>query len=129
VKAARAFLAALREGYQRDDACERALSLLTADSRSVFEAQGQEDRARSARYSRPRACTTSVPAARVFAGLQPKTARLISQESSSAIVGVERYEGDPTSYRLPGFWPSRWIVTTAEMRLVQEAGAWRVALP
>jgi hypothetical protein len=130
VKAARAFLAALRDGYPRDDACERALSLLTADSRSVFEAQGQEDRTRSARNSpRPRACTTSVPAARMFAGLQPKTARLISQENGRAVVGVERYEGDPTSYRIPGFWPSRWIITTAEMQLVEETGRWKVALP
>lgn len=130
VKAARTFLAALREGYQRDEACEQALSLLTAESLNVFRGEAQEDRARQAHYSsRPRACTVSVPAARVFDGLRPKSARLISQESGRAVVGIERYDADPTSYRLPGFWPSRWIVTTAEIRLAEEAGRWKVALP
>jgi hypothetical protein len=54
---------------------------------------------------------------------------LISQESGRAVVGIERYDADPTSYRLPGFWPSRWIVTTAEVRLAEEAGRWKAALP
>jgi hypothetical protein len=54
---------------------------------------------------------------------------LISQESGRAVVEIERYDADPTSFRIPGFWPSRWIVTTAEIRLAEEAGRWKAALP
>jgi hypothetical protein len=130
VKAARAFLAALREGRLEDEACERALSLLTPASRDVFRTEAQEDQGRHVyRRSPPRTCTVWVPSARAFEGLDPKTARFISQQNGRAIVGIERREADPTSFRVPGFWPSRWIVTQAEMQLIDEAGQWKIALP
>ncbi len=126
VKAARAFLAALsRATLKDDDACEHALSLLTASSRATFEGQARTgDRRRTAAGS---PCRT--PAAHLFLGLRPDTARLASLTDDRATVGIERHEADPKSFLVPGFWPTRYIVSSAEIRLVEEAGHWKVVAP
>jgi|GEM_PF-4488460 len=126
VKAARAFLAALGNSTLKDgEACERALSHLSAASRSELEAQiVAGDKGRGAASSPCRALM-----ARSFLGLQPRTARLASESGGRATVAIERHEADPKSFLVPGFWPTRYLVTPAEMRLVEEAGQWKVVAP
>jgi len=121
VKAARAFLAAFGHGD-----CERALALLSAASRRAVEADMAAQRP-VRDVSGPRACWT--PAMRAFHGLRGKSARLAFQADGAATVSLDHYEADPKSFLIPGFWPTRFIVTPAQMRLVAEAGAWRVVVP
>jgi hypothetical protein len=123
VKAARTFLAALSNAARKDgEACERALSHLTASRRAMFEAQ-----ARSGYRWRASPCGTA--AAHSFLGLQPNTVRLASQTSGRATVSIDRQKADPKSFLVPGFWPTRYIVTTAEMQLIKETGSWKVVGP
>ena len=64
-----------------------------------------------------------------FLTYQSETATLKSQSDSGAVVDVERFEGDPESFLIPGFWPTRYNVIHEEMRLVLEAGGWKVVVP
>lgn len=68
-------------------------------------------------------------ALRAFLAYSPNTAQIASQTAGRATVSLERHEGDPTSYLIPGFWPTRTIVTPVTMRLVEESGQWKVLLP
>jgi hypothetical protein len=126
VKAARNFLEAVSRGtLNNDKACERALSHLTSSSRARFEAQARSaDRWRSA-AALP--CRTA--AARSFFGLRPDTARLAWQTGDRATIAIQRHAADPKSFLVPGFWPTRYIVTATEMHLTKEAGQWKVVAP
>jgi hypothetical protein len=121
VKAARAFL----EAFGRGD-CERALSLLSSAGRGVVEAEMAAQH-RPPSVSVPRSCWT--PAMRVFHGLRATSARLESQTNHTAIISLSQHAADPKSFLLPGFWPTRYIVTASEMHLAEEGGAWKVVLP
>lgn len=121
VKAARTFLDAFASGD-----CVRALPMLSAASRDAIAAQMRAERPGQS-ISTPRSCWTS--ATRVFHGLQSKSAQLASQVGDTAIVNIEHREADPKSFLIPGFWPTRYVVTRSEMRLVAESGAWRIMVP
>jgi hypothetical protein len=66
---------------------------------------------------------------RQFLMYQRDTAVLKSQSVSTAIVAVERYEADPKSFLIPGFWATRYNMFPEEIRMVQEAGTWKVVVP
>jgi hypothetical protein len=117
VKAVRAFLEALRG---RD--CEPALAFLAEASRRAVEARAAAQRTLPGMRP-PQACRWA------FHGLRAQTAQLKSQEAGRAVIAIERHESDPKSFLIPGFWATRSIVTPAEMRLVDEGGAWKVVVP
>lgn len=121
VRTVRAFLDAFRNGD-----CARALTFLSAASRKAVEVQIQAQRQGYER-STPRSCW--IAATRVFHGLQSKSARVSSQAGTRSFVSVERREADPTSFLMPGFWPTRYFVTQAEISVMQEEGEWRIVLP
>jgi len=124
VKAARAFVSALNEAaLRKHGACERALSVVAATSRSALEAQVP----RGKDWQAENPCWAL--SAHSFRGLRRGTAQLSSQTTSHAIVSIERHEADPNSFLIPGFWPTRWTVTPTEMRLVEEGGTWKVVAP
>lgn len=125
VKATRVFLAALQSAaLSGDEGCERALALLAASSRKRLET---EARSMSGRHIRASACRTR--SALFFLGLQPRTALLKAQTGGQAVVSIERHEADPKSFLIPGFWPTRSIVSTVEVQLIEEVGGWKVTLP
>lgn len=125
VKAARLFLTEMRNAaYKNDDvACANALSMLSAASRQALEIEAQM---RDRRWdTKPRPCAQAM---QKFLGLREETARLASQANRKAIVSIEHVESDPKSFLIPGFWATRTIRTQAEMRLIEEAGAWKIVI-
>lgn len=126
VKVARQFLSALEHGD-----CDTALAYLSAAGRSAVEAQMREILQSDPPYVQygPYSHLCWRTALREFVAYSPKTAQLASQAAGSAAVSVERHEGDPKSYLVPGFWPTRTIVTPVTMRLAEESGQWKVIVP
>lgn len=116
VKVVRQLLDALR-----NDDCSRALTYFSAQSRSAL-APAKPGSSSRFRYCWPQA-------QKQFSGLYPPSARLGSQTAGRAKVSIEHYASDPKSFLVPGFWPTRSIVTTVTIDLVEEAGeAWRVVV-
>jgi hypothetical protein len=123
--AAREFLAAVRRGD-----CDRAWTYFSTDSHARIEAESRARIRREPYYAEqfaPRNLYCKPTYAHRFLSYDPNSARLLRCDGRFAAVAVDRH--GRTGFLLPGFWSTRTEVRAAELRLVEEAGAWKVVVP
>ena len=127
VAAAREFLAAVQAGD-----CDQAWQYFSAATQSYIEEQSRERTRREAYNAAafaPRSLYCKPTSVHRFHGYRRKTARLKSQSLPHAVVSLDHQEADPKSFLIPGFWPTRFIITPVEMQMITEAGTWKIVVP
>jgi hypothetical protein len=123
--AARDFLAAIK----RKD-CERAWTYFSAGSQAHIERESENRIQQEPYYAEsfaPKNLYCRPTYAHRFNSYDAESVRLLSESGGRATVGADRHVA--AGFRMPGFFPSRTEIHPAEMELVEEAGAWKIAIP
>jgi hypothetical protein len=123
--AAREFLAAVK---RRD--CDRAWTYLSAGSQAHIARESEQRIKQEPYYAvsfAPKNLYCRPTYAHRFDRYDVESVRLLNQAGGRAAVGVHRHED--AGFRMPGFFPTRTEIHPTEMELVEEAGAWKLAIP
>ncbi|MBI4179321.1 hypothetical protein HY522_07870 [bacterium] len=121
---ANAFLREIHDGH-----CKQAFAFFSQSSRERIEAESVEAAEREPYYAesyKPENLYCKPTYAHRYLGCVAGSARLGHMETISAVVTVDRKDG--TDFLVPGFWPTRYVVTPVDIQMIQENGLWKIDL-